>query len=178
MADHQEATFTLPSDAASVRIARSYVAETLGSWGLPDDAPVADSIALIISELATNAVRHTCGLSPSFTVDLRLERAGELRIGVTDSHPGRPRRLPAGAHRDSGRGMLIIGCLTAECGGDFTVTSTADGGKTVWITLPWAVPVPVPVPVTAPTQALGVLGPTAGAAGAAEAVRSPDSPGC
>ncbi|MFE4797101.1 ATP-binding protein [Streptomyces sp. NPDC056708] len=140
MADHQEASVTLPSDPVSVSSARRYVARVLTEWGLAIDTEFADSIRLIVSELATNAVQHTFGQSPTFTVDLRLEREEQLHLGVTDSHPRRPRRLPAAVQQDNGRGMVIIRCLAKECGGRLTVTPTADGGKTVWIALPWSIP--------------------------------------
>lgn len=117
MADHQEASVTLPSDPASVAAARRYVAEVLCEWGLPDDAETADSVRLIVSELATNAVQHTFGQSPTFTVDIRLEREEWLRVGVTDSHPRWPRRLPAAVQQDNGRGMVIIRWLAVEAGG-------------------------------------------------------------
>lgn len=116
MADHQEASVTLPSDPASVPTARRYVADVLTGWGLDDAAEIADAIRLIVSELATNAVLHTLGQSPTFTVDVRLEREERLRIGVTDSHPRRPRRLPAAVQQDNGRGMVIIRVLAAEAG--------------------------------------------------------------
>lgn len=137
MADHQEATVTLPSDPASVSTARRYVAEVLGSWGLDSATETADAVRLIVSELATNAVLHTFGQSPTFTVDVRLERDEQLHIGVTDSHPRWPRRLPAAVQQDNGRGMVIIRSLTKEAGGRLSVTPTAEGGKTVWINLPW-----------------------------------------
>jgi anti-sigma regulatory factor (Ser/Thr protein kinase) len=141
MADLQEATVTLPSDPASVTTARAYVCGLLEQWGLPPGDPAADSLRLIVSELATNAVLHTLGQSPTFTVDVRLERGEQLHIGVTDSHPRHPRRLPAAVQQDNGRGMVIIRYLIAESGGRLQVTPTADGGKTVWIMMPWAVPV-------------------------------------
>lgn len=141
MADLQEASITLPSDAASVSSARRYVIAVLSEWGLPPDAPAVDAVRLMVSELATNAVLHTSGLSPTFTVDVRLERAEELSIGVTDSHPRRPQRIPAAVQQDNGRGMAIVRHLTQESGGRLDVTPTDDGGKTVWVTLPWAVPV-------------------------------------
>ncbi|WP_149182963.1 ATP-binding protein [Streptomyces sp. TRM49041] len=141
MADHQEASVTLPSDPASVSAARRYVSDVLAEWGLRGDADTADTVRLIVSELATNAVQHTFGRSPTFTVDVRLDREERLRIGVTDSHPRWPRRLPAAVQQDNGRGMVIIRWLTAECGGRLSVTPTDEGGKTVWIALPWNVPV-------------------------------------
>ncbi|MFI9723153.1 ATP-binding protein [Streptomyces sp. NPDC052396] len=141
MADHQEASVTLPSAPTSVATARRYVAQVLADWGLPHGAEAAHAIRLIVSELATNAVLHTRGQSPTFTVDLRLERDEHLRIGVTDDHARYPRRLPAAVQQDNGRGLVIVRCLTAERGGSFAVTPTAGGGKTVWIRLPWTAPV-------------------------------------
>ncbi|MGW4230855.1 ATP-binding protein [Streptomyces sp. NPDC004980] len=140
MADHQEATVTLPSDPVSVSAARRHVARVLTEWGLPDDTEAAEVIRLIVSELATNAVLHTFGQSPTFTVDLRLDRDVELHLGVTDSHPRWPQRLPAAVQQDNGRGMVIIRALAKECGGRLSVSPTPDGGKTVSIALPWSVP--------------------------------------
>ncbi|MEV5430822.1 ATP-binding protein [Streptomyces sp. NPDC052701] len=145
MADHLEASLTLPSDPASVSAARAYVVGTLAQWGMPRDTEVSDTVRLIVSELATNAVQHTLGQSPTFTVDVELSRDERLRIGVTDSHPRFPRRLPAAVQQDNGRGMVIIRWLAAECGGSLRVRPTREGGKTVSIELPWAVPArPVP----------------------------------
>ncbi|MEU3187665.1 ATP-binding protein [Streptomyces sp. NPDC006923] len=139
MADRQEASITLPSDPAAVPAARRYVADLLTEWGLPADAETVDTVRLIVSELATNAVQHTLGQSPTFTVEIRLDRHEELRLGVTDSHPRWPQRLPAPVQQDNGRGMVIVRSLTAEYGGRLVVTPTAEGGKTVWVTLPWTV---------------------------------------
>ncbi|MBU3871227.1 ATP-binding protein [Streptomyces sp. 4503] len=141
MADHQEASVTLLSAPASVPAARAYVTDVLAEWGLGQGEEAADTVRLIVSELATNAVEHTVGQSPTFTVDLRLDREQRLEIGVTDSHPTWPRWLPLATQQDSGRGMVIVRCLAAESGGEVFVTPTADGGKTVWIALPWTVPV-------------------------------------
>ncbi|MGW4546414.1 ATP-binding protein [Streptomyces violaceorubidus] len=140
MADHLEASVTLPSDPASVAAARTYVVGTLAEWGLPGDAGLAETVRLIVSELATNAVQHTFGQSPTFTVDLVLDRDERLRLGVTDSHPRFPKRLPAAVQQDNGRGMVIIRWLTAECGGRLRVRPTREGGKTVAVELPWTPP--------------------------------------
>jgi two-component sensor histidine kinase len=149
MADHLEASVTLPSEPVSVSAARGYVVETLAEWGLPADSDIAETIRLIVSELATNAVQHTFGQSPTFTVDIELDRDEQLRIGVTDSHPRFPKRLPAAVQQDNGRGMVIIRWLAAECGGRLRVRPTREGGKTVAIELPWSVPA---APMTAAGQ--------------------------
>jgi two-component sensor histidine kinase len=109
--------------------------------GMSDTAPAVDAVRLIVSELATNAVLHTFGQSPTFTVDVVLDRDERLRIGVTDSHPRWPQRLPAAVQQDNGRGMVIVRHLAAESGGKLLITPTDEGGKTVWITLPWRLPV-------------------------------------
>jgi two-component sensor histidine kinase len=140
MADHLEASVTLPSEPASVSAARTYVLSTLAQWGLPATTDAAETIRLIVSELATNAVQHTFGQSPTFTVDIELDRDEQLRIGVTDSHPRFPKRLPAAVQQDNGRGMVIIRWLAAESGGKLRVRPTREGGKTVSIELPWTVP--------------------------------------
>ncbi|MGW6906191.1 ATP-binding protein [Streptomyces sp. NPDC054940] len=140
MADHLEASVTLPSDPASVSAARAYVVSTLAEWGLPPETEAAETIRLIVSELTTNAVQHTLGQSPTFRVDIELDRDEHLRIGVTDSHPRFPKRLPAAVQQDNGRGLVIIRWLTAECGGKLRVRPTREGGKTVSIELPWTVP--------------------------------------
>ncbi|MEU0740272.1 ATP-binding protein [Streptomyces sp. NPDC006134] len=149
MADHLEASVTLPSDPASVSAARTYVVGTLAEWGLPAGTEVSDTIRLIVSELATNAVQHTFGLSPTFTVALALDREERLCVGVTDSHPRFPKRLPAAVQQDNGRGMVIIRWLAAECGGRLRIRPTREGGKTVSIELPWREPAE---PVTAAPQ--------------------------
>ncbi|WP_188279054.1 ATP-binding protein [Streptomyces sp. CBMA370] len=138
MADQQEASVTLPSEPASVAAARRFVAEVLRGWGLDDTAETADAIRIVVSELATNAVLHTLGRSPEFTVDVRLDRGERLHIGVTDSDARLPRRLPASVQEDSGRGLVIIRVLAAEAGGYLSVVPVASGGKTVRVTLPWA----------------------------------------
>ncbi|MCW5251106.1 MULTISPECIES: ATP-binding protein [unclassified Streptomyces] len=160
MADHLEASVTLPSEPASVAVARTYALGTLAEWGLTADADVVEAVRLIVSELATNAVQHTSGLSPTFTVDLVLDRHQRLSVGVTDSHPCFPKRLRAAPQQDSGRGMVIVRRLAAEGGGRLLVRSTREGGKTVRVELPRpprepSAAEPFPVPVAAPHQGGG-----------------------
>ncbi|MBT3153992.1 ATP-binding protein [Streptomyces sp. CHD11] len=152
MADHLEASVTLPSEPASVSAARAHVVGTLGEWGMPADAELADTVRLIVSELATNAVQHTCGQSPTFTVDVVLVRDERVHIGVTDSHPRFPKRLPAAVQQDNGRGLVIIRWLAAECGGRLRIRPTREGGKTVSVELPWTGAVPAAEAVTAGQQ--------------------------
>jgi two-component sensor histidine kinase len=152
MADHLEASVTLPSEPASVSASRSFVVDTLAEWGLPAGTEVSDTVRLIVSELATNAVQHTLGQSPTFRVDVALHRDEHLHVGVTDSHPRFPKRLPAAVQQDNGRGMVIIRWLAAECGGRLCVRPTREGGKTVSIELPWLGKAPAEAVTTAGQQ--------------------------
>ncbi|MEU5520023.1 ATP-binding protein [Streptomyces sp. NPDC093250] len=152
MADHLEASVTLPSDPASVSAARAHVLGTLVEWGMPADTDLSDTVRLIVSELATNAVQHTFGQSPTFTVDVALVRDERVHIGVTDSHPRLPKRLPAAVQQDNGRGLVIIRWLTAECGGRLSIRPTRQGGKTVSVDLPWTWTVEAAEAVTAAGQ--------------------------
>lgn len=139
MADHLEASVTLASDPAAVSASRTFVGDTLAEWGLPADAELSETVRLVVSELTTNAVQHTFGQSPTFTVDITLD-GDLLRLGVTDSHPRFPKRLPAAVQQDNGRGMVIVRWLAAECGGRLRVRPTREGGKTVSVEVPWSGP--------------------------------------
>ncbi|MFF2811931.1 ATP-binding protein [Streptomyces sp. NPDC058000] len=160
MADHQESTRTLPSLPDSVAAARGHVRDVLAQWGLPPGSADADDLLLIVSELATNAVLHTRGRSPAFTVELRLECEEQLCLGITDGHPRPPRRLPAAVQQDNGRGLVIIRSLAAEHGGRLWVEPVAAGGKTVWVTVPW--------PPSAPCRAASPSGLSGGSGSGSE----------
>lgn len=111
----------LAGEPSSVRVAR---AETRAFVG---DAPRADDAELIVSELATNAVRHSSSRHDGGEYELRLlARPGWLRIEVVDQ--GEPTRsIPAGHrdeaigtayHRESGRGLEIVDALADKWGHD------------------------------------------------------------
>lgn len=111
----------LPGQSSSVPFARS---ETRGFLG---NAPRTDDAELIVSELATNAVRHSLSREADGQFELRLEaRPGWLRIEVVDQGP--PHRpgsaaaavveKQAGAldDRESGRGLEIVDALADKWG--------------------------------------------------------------
>ncbi|MFE0191513.1 ATP-binding protein [Streptomyces sp. NPDC059008] len=77
--DGHQAVLTLPSQEASVPASRHFAEDLLSSWGVGEDAR--DSAALIVDELASNAVQHGHAL---MTLLLALD-AGELLITLTDS---------------------------------------------------------------------------------------------
>lgn len=80
------------------------LAQALGPVG---DAEVIYDAELLVSELATNAVR--CGAA-SVHVALQLHR-GELEVEVTDDGAGWPKLVRPGEHDPHGRGLILIDSL-------------------------------------------------------------------
>lgn len=120
------AEWRLPLDPVEVGRARAVVREQLHDWGL---AKLAYTAELLVSELVTNAVRH----SRSRPVDLRLVRGDTLLCEVDDDDHDLPTLLNAGPGDESGRGLRVVSTLAREWG-----TSRTKAGKTVWfeLTLP------------------------------------------
>jgi anti-sigma regulatory factor (Ser/Thr protein kinase) len=100
--------------------ARTYVADAL-------DAPatVVETVALLVSELATNSVRHA---RSEFQISIRLGQ--DIRIEVRDNGSGAPEVLSPGPQDPSGRGLLIVESMSEDWG-----VRRSDAGKTVWFTL-------------------------------------------
>jgi anti-sigma regulatory factor (Ser/Thr protein kinase) len=113
----------LPRTVAAVRLARDTAIETLRGWGR-DDRDWLDLVALIVTELVGNAVRHADGCA---RLDLRTD--GRTTLTVTDRSPVHPRLHEP--DDDGGRGLLIVDALCARWGiRDQTI------GKQVWAELP------------------------------------------
>jgi anti-sigma regulatory factor (Ser/Thr protein kinase) len=94
--------------------ARSFVRETLERWGVTHPA---EDVALMTSELFTNAVLHGDGL-----VELRVELSpSRIRVEVWDDGGRvelRPPPQPVPVAQLSGRGLGIVGQLAVEWGSD------------------------------------------------------------
>ena len=96
-------TRTFRAWADAVPAARAFVAETLAN--VPPQ--LCQTAALLVSELATNAVRHSG--THEFTVRLEHDLSGgRLWIGVSDTGPGQPviRHPLATDERTPGKGNL------------------------------------------------------------------------
>jgi anti-sigma regulatory factor (Ser/Thr protein kinase) len=109
-----------PAEPESPGRARRLVAATLRQWG-HDDALV-DDVALIVSELTTNAVRHA--RSP-FVLAVRVQNA-MLRVAVQDETPPAGGFLARPAH-----GLGLVDALSTR----WDVERTP-AGKVVWAELP------------------------------------------
>jgi anti-sigma regulatory factor (Ser/Thr protein kinase) len=117
-ADHT-ATWSLPNTPEIVAKARKLATDQLDHWGL---AELADTTALIVSELVTNAVRYASG-----PVELRLIRDRALTCEVTDDSSTAPQLRRALDSDEGGRGLFITAQLTERWG-----TRPHDRGKTIW----------------------------------------------
>ena len=117
----------LAPELASVVVARRMVVDAARSWCLPER--VAEDVALVVSELASNAVLHA---RTHFTVS--AARLGQgLRVEVADLDPTRPG--PAAEKFEdlmavrsmTGRGLALVAATSDRWGCD-----PARGGKVVW----------------------------------------------
>jgi anti-sigma regulatory factor (Ser/Thr protein kinase) len=116
-----------PGDAASVGQAREFVRGVLGeAW------PGLDDLLLMVSEVASNAVRHTASGDDGGWFDLTVSAAGyAVRIAIADSGSSSEPRIPDnGADPDvltGGRGLRIVDALAARWG-----HSGDELGRVVW----------------------------------------------
>ncbi|KOV70026.1 hypothetical protein ADL01_21980 [Streptomyces sp. NRRL WC-3618] len=131
--------FTAPAADASVPQARHAVRDLLYRQGVPASPDLVDGLLLIVSELATNAVRHAAVLSPTLAVEVAVG-AEWVRVSVEDNHPYRPTALETDHGRTGGRGLLLVREIAREAGGVCDIEHTASGGKVVWAALPLTPP--------------------------------------
>ncbi|MDQ0811454.1 PAS domain S-box-containing protein [Streptomyces sp. B3I7] len=115
--------WTLPREPRSVGRAREYARAQLQSWGLE---PLVDTAELLVSELVTNALRYGEG-----EIRLRLLLDRTMVCEVWDAGLVQPRRRRARDTDEGGRGLQLVGLLSAAWGSRRTPR-----GKTVWFELP------------------------------------------
>jgi len=121
-------TRTFPHKPESVPAARRFATSTLRDVS----ADTLEAVELMVSELATNCIRHT-----DSGFELTITRAGgDIRVEATDRAGGRPQMRSPRPTDPSGRGLKIIDMLSAEWG----VDQGAAAGKTVWFTVPDTAP--------------------------------------
>ncbi|MER6995686.1 SpoIIE family protein phosphatase [Streptomyces sp. NPDC000410] len=117
------ARWQLPAEPGEVATARRLAREQLAAWALDEQA---DTLELLVSEVVTNAVRHT----DSARIELRLVRTDALLCEVTDDGHTLPALRAAGPDDESGRGLSVVSALAREWG-----TSRSGAGKSVWFEL-------------------------------------------
>lgn len=115
-----------PGEESQLSVMRAWLA------GLLPASPQRDDLAVVATELGTNAIRHTAsGVGGGqFTVEVTWHPAA-VRVAVTDGGaPAGPRIIndPLGEH---GRGLRVVQGLSAFMG----VTGDP-GGRQVWADIP------------------------------------------
>jgi len=148
---------SLPKSPQAAGDARRRTLETLTSWGLLEQADVA---CLLVSEVVTNAIRHSggsvataeatavtvsagararggggptngAGMRPPGGVTLRLRRGRRaVWVEVFDPDPRLPTLRRADDSDEGGRGLFLVDVLAARWGARTTLR-----GKAVWFEL-------------------------------------------
>ncbi|QBJ91650.1 ATP-binding protein [Streptomyces seoulensis] len=130
------ASCALPARYEAVGEARNFTRSTLGPWDVGDRF---DDIALVVSELVTNALRHALpaelppGAGQSAPVRLHLLRwTGRLVCAVRDPSDESPvpRETEDDFSAESGRGLLLVESFADGWG--WHPASGGAGGKLVW----------------------------------------------
>jgi anti-sigma regulatory factor (Ser/Thr protein kinase) len=112
---------TFPATSKGARAARLFTCDIVGGEGAGTD-----EVALIVSELAANAVLHA---GTPFTVTIhRNGESDHFRIEVSDGSSVLPQVKDHGQSAPTGRGLRIVDRLTHDWGVEAT-----DDGKVVWV---------------------------------------------
>src|SRR5438045_2213192 len=115
----------LTADPSAPAVARGHINANLNARGVPE--PVIDVMALLTSEVVTNARLHG-----GEALDLELVISDRvLRVAVGDPCPSPPVVL-SDPSADAGRGMRMVEQLAGTWG-----TTDTDDGKRVWFEVPY-----------------------------------------
>ncbi|MFV2119548.1 ATP-binding protein [Streptomyces sp. Act-28] len=130
------ASCALPARYEAVRGARQFTGATLAQWNLGDRF---DDVALVVSELVTNALRHALPadaprehhLDPPVRLHL-MRWAGRLVCAVRDPSPDTPAARASGEDfaAESGRGLFLVESFSDSWG--WHPLAGALHGKVVW----------------------------------------------
>lgn len=113
------ASWVLLPDPATVPKIRRRLRSQLAEWGAGEQA---DVVELLVSEVVTNAMRHSWGAVMTVTV-----HDGVLRCEVQDTNPALPQVRQAHEGDEGGRGMLLMQALS-NAWGSYRIPA----GKIVW----------------------------------------------
>ncbi|MFG2821709.1 ATP-binding protein [Kitasatospora sp. NPDC048365] len=110
---------------SAVPVARKRVIKQLTLWCGPLRDSDTEILALLTSELVTNAVRY--GRTTVVGLRVTVTPANTVVVGVDDRNPQVPTRKDAAADAEDGRGLFLVEALADRTG----VQATSDG-KTTW----------------------------------------------
>jgi anti-sigma regulatory factor (Ser/Thr protein kinase) len=139
----------LPVQPMSLPIARNWLSDVVGVWERagqlpagPSAADLLDTAQLLLTELLSNALRHS---ETPILVAAGLTD-GRLRVEVTDTGHRMPKVRQAGPGETAGRGLQLVESLSSSWG-----VTPLEHGKRVWFEVD---PAAQPVTGSADEQAL------------------------
>lgn len=114
---------TVPSLPASIASVRRFAVAACRANGHEE---LSDAVALLVSEVATNALVHAEG-----DVQVRVVTRGDvLRVEVADESPLLPQPRAAGPLEEGGRGLALVESVASAWG-----VTPLEHGKVVWFEL-------------------------------------------
>ncbi|MFI7415346.1 ATP-binding protein [Streptomyces sp. NPDC049627] len=111
------------ADAAWPRRLRRIARASLSHWGRAD---LIETVDLLLTELATNALRHGSGLDVGVRISMQDDH---LKIEVNDGSSALPELRNAEHDDEGGRGLFLVDALAKDWG-------VSLDGTTTWCTLP------------------------------------------
>ncbi|MEU0332973.1 ATP-binding protein [Streptomyces sp. NPDC006193] len=124
-------TQRLSSTPRGARLARRLALAQLDDWGIPPGSRTAEAVAVIVAELAANAVTH--GRVPGRDFELRVALVtGSVRIEVSNTLAERRPPAPQDVREpvplaEAGRGLVLVDALADR----WEVVDRDPPGKTV-----------------------------------------------
>jgi anti-sigma regulatory factor (Ser/Thr protein kinase) len=122
----EPATLVIKARPEAVKEARDFVALIFGGWGMDDYLA-----RLVISELATNAIKHGSGEGDLVIVRAFLREDGRAVLEAWDRGGAFPVPQPENYAAESGRGLLLLEQLVERWG----TRPLSEGGKVVFAEL-------------------------------------------
>jgi hypothetical protein len=130
------------SSPRGAQLARRHAVRCMEEWGHPPLSDVSCTVALVVGELAANAVQHGRVPGRGFGLRLAIDAvAGLVRIEIADAAAAKqpPTALPSSyPDGESGRGLLLVDVLATRWGS----APRQPVGKTVWAECAIEPPIP------------------------------------
>jgi anti-sigma regulatory factor (Ser/Thr protein kinase) len=112
----------LSAEPKAPAAARAFVSEVAAD----EDQDLVDALALLTSEVVTNAVIHA-----RTPIEIGVARDEDrVLVAVGDRNLARPEQQPYRPERSGGRGLMIVRSLSDDWG-----VTTYENGKSVWFTM-------------------------------------------
>ncbi|MFC4588929.1 ATP-binding protein [Sphaerisporangium corydalis] len=115
----RQTSWVLLPDPVTVPRIRRQVRRQLDAWKA---GTCCDVVELLVSEVVTNAMRHSWGAVMTVSLDERT-----LRCEVQDTNPAMPQMRQAHEGDEGGRGMILMEALSRDWG-----SYGVPAGKVVW----------------------------------------------